>query len=128
MAKAKAPSPAKSRAKRTPSSSRASGTTTTRGTWQHVTFRVRHTPDYMIKGTDHVELIVIAPKREPLPITQTGYLSHFVIDVSVPNAKDGLAFFLEWIEHEAQKSQKTVSTVFAEPLPTIEASIDESLR
>ena len=94
MAKPRKSSTAKSRAKRVP--------TTTRGTWQHVTFRVRHTPDYILKGTDHIELIVIAPKREPLPITETGYLSHFVIDSSVPNAKAGLAFFLEWINQEAK--------------------------
>ena len=94
MAKARKTNTAKSRAKRVQ--------TTTRGTWQHVTFRVRHTPDYILKGTDHIELIVIAPKREPLPITGTGYLSHFVIDSRVPNAKAGLAFFLEWINQEAK--------------------------
>ncbi len=82
------------RAKRVP--------TTTRGTWQHVIFRVRHTPNYIITGTDHLELIVIAPKREPLPITATGYLSHFVVDKSIRNAKAGLVFFLDWIEREAQ--------------------------
>ena len=95
MAKEKKSSTAKSPTKRVP--------TTTRGTWQHVTFRVRHTPDYILKGTDHIELIVIAPKREPLPITETGYLSHFTIDSEeVPNAKAGLAFFLEWINREAK--------------------------
>ena len=95
MEKHKNSSTAKSRAKRAP--------TTTRGTWQHVTFRVRHTPDYILKGTDHIELIVIAPKREPLPITETGYLSHFTTDNNqVPNAKAGLAFFLEWISREAK--------------------------
>ena len=95
MAKHTKSSTAKSRAKRVP--------TTTRGSWQHVTFRVRHTPDYILKGADHNELIVIAPKREPLPITETGYLSHFTTDSKqVPDAKAGLAFFLEWISQEAK--------------------------
>jgi hypothetical protein len=51
-------------------------------TWEHVRYRVRHTPDYIIKGTDHIEIVVISPKREPLPITETGYLSHFITDGS----------------------------------------------
>ncbi len=76
--------------------------TTARGTWQHVTFRVRHTPNYIISRTDHLELIVISPKREPLPITNTGYLSHFVVDRSVRDAKAALAFFLAWIDREAR--------------------------
>ena len=95
MAKHTKSGTAKPRAKRVP--------TTTRGTWLDVTFRVRHTPDYIIKGTDHIELIVIAPKREQLPITETGYLSHFTTDSKqVPNAKAGLAFLLDWIEREAK--------------------------
>ncbi len=83
--------------------------TTTRGQWQHVVFRVRHTPDYIITGTDHLELIVIAPScraddktREPLPITKTGYLSHFTYDRAIPDAKAALTFFLEWINREAK--------------------------
>ena len=77
--------------------------TTVRGQWQHVVFRVRHTPNYIIRGTDHLELVVITPKREPLPITNTGYLSHFVYDrKQCQNAKTGLAFFLAWIERESK--------------------------
>ena len=85
----------KKRVKRSP--------TTARGQWQHVVFRVRHTPNYILQGTDHIELIVISPKREPLPISATGYLSHFTYDSKqVPNAKAALAFFLAWMEREAK--------------------------
>ena len=97
--------------------------TSTRGQWQHVAFRVRHTPDYLIKGTDHLELLVIKPRcqgrasstqlqarassttREALPITETGYLSHFVYGREVPNAKAALAFFLDWIAREAKSKR-----------------------
>ncbi len=78
---------------------------TTRGQWQHVAFRVRHTPDYLIEGTDHLELLVLRPKREPLPITDTGYLSHFVDGRDVPNAVVALAFFLKWIGREARSKR-----------------------
>ena len=97
--------------------------TSIRGHWQHVSFRVRHTPDYLTKGTDHLELVVIERRcqrracsrddkghafsttPEPLPITETGYLSHFVDDREVPNAKAALAFFLEWIAREARSKR-----------------------
>ena len=115
--------------------------TSTPGHWQHVAFRVRHTPDYLIKGTDHLELLVIKPRcqgrasstqlqarasstqfqgrasstqfqarassttREALPITETGYLSHFVYGREVPNAKAALAFFLDWIAREAKSKR-----------------------
>lgn len=71
-------------------------------TWEHVRYRVRHTPDYIIKGTDHIEVVVISPKKEPLPITETGYLSHFVTDGSCRTVQDAIAFFAAWIDCEAK--------------------------
>ncbi len=71
-------------------------------TWEHVRYRVRHTPDYLIKGTDHIEVVVISPKKEPLPITETGYLSHFVTDGSCPGITEAVALFTAWIEREAK--------------------------
>lgn len=71
-------------------------------TWEHVRYRVRHTPDYIIKGTNHIEVVVISPKKEPLPITETGYLSHFVTDGSCPGIDDAITFVTAWIEREAK--------------------------
>lgn len=71
-------------------------------TWEHVRYRVRHTPDYIIKGTDHIEVVVISPKKEPLPITETGYLSHFVTDGSCPGIDEAVVFFAAWIDREAK--------------------------
>lgn len=71
-------------------------------TWGHVRYRVRHTPDYIIQGTDHIEVVVITPKREPIPITETGYLSHFVTDGSCPTIEAAVSFVASWIEREAQ--------------------------
>lgn len=105
-------SPTKPKPSKTKSSRRSP--TSTRGHWQHIAFRVRHTPDYLVKGTDHLELVVIKPRGqgrafnttvEPLPITETGYLSHFVDGRDVPNAKAALAFFLEWIAREAKSKR-----------------------
>ncbi len=46
--------------------------------WRDVTCRVRHTPNYLSKGWSHIEIIVVTPKKAPLPITETGYRSHFL--------------------------------------------------
>jgi hypothetical protein len=70
--------------------------------WEHVRYRVRHTPDYIIKGTDHIEVVVISPKKEPLPITETGYLSHFITDGSCRTVDAAVAFFAAWLDREAK--------------------------
>lgn len=46
--------------------------------WRDITCRVRHTPDYLSKGWSHIEIMVLKPKGAPLPITETGYRSHFL--------------------------------------------------
>lgn len=74
--------------------------TTTIVTWRHVKFRVRHTPDYIIKGTNHLEVFVLSPKNEPLPITSTGYLSHFDTHRQIRSAKEGAEYFLSLIAQE----------------------------
>ena len=53
-------------------------TSTVRFTWNEIVLSVRHQPDYISKGWDHIELRVVAPKGAILPITSTGYLSHFL--------------------------------------------------
>jgi hypothetical protein len=49
-----------------------------RFSWNGITVSVRHQRDYITKGWDHIELRVVAPKGAILPITATGYLSHFL--------------------------------------------------
>lgn len=41
-----------------------------------VRIRITHARDYLVQGTDHIEAESIKPKKAPLPITATGYLSH----------------------------------------------------
>lgn len=73
--------------------------------WRDVTCRVRHTPNYLSKGWSHVELIVTKPKNAPLPITSTGYLSHFLDEQLLRQAGGPVRFFLDWIEREAKTKQ-----------------------
>lgn len=51
---------------------------TARIVWRDVTAKVRHTRDYLLDGQDHVEVMVVAPAGAVLPITETGYRSHFL--------------------------------------------------
>jgi hypothetical protein len=75
--------------------------TTARLVWRDVTCRVRCTPNYISKGWTHIELIVVSPKGAPLPITSTGYLSHFLDEDVLKRAGGPVPLFLAWIEREA---------------------------
>lgn len=76
-------------------------TTTRRVIWRDVTCRVRHTPDYLFAGSDHVEITVLSPKGALLPITETGYLSHFIDSAELRVAGGAVRFMLDWIDREA---------------------------
>ena len=52
--------------------------TVQRFTWRGVEMSVTHSPNYISAGWTHLELRVIRPKSKPVPITTTGYLSHFL--------------------------------------------------
>lgn len=75
--------------------------TTAKLVWRDVACRVRTTPNYISKGWTHIELLVVTPKGAPLPITSTGYLSHFLDDADLKRAGGAVAFFSAWIEREA---------------------------
>ncbi|HRD76441.1 MAG TPA: hypothetical protein PK264_10955 [Hyphomicrobiaceae bacterium] len=66
--------------------------------WRHASCRVRHTRDYISKGWSHIELTVISPRGAPLPITSTGYLSHFLDEADLAAAGGP---FLAWLDREA---------------------------
>ena len=70
--------------------------------WRDVTCRVRHTPNYISRGWTHIEIIVVKPKGAPLPITETGYRSHFLDEELLSKAGGPVTFFLDWIEREAK--------------------------
>lgn len=76
--------------------------TTHKLVWRHVTARVRHTRNYINDGWSHIELIVLTPKDAPVPITQTGYLSHFLDEGELEMAGGPIAFFTAWLDREAR--------------------------
>jgi hypothetical protein len=70
----------------------------------HDTVRVRitHQRDYLVSGTDHLSVDSIKPKKAPLPITATGYLSHFIPALQLVNAGGPVTFITAWLEREAK--------------------------
>lgn len=78
-------------------------TRTTRSsiTWREWKLEVRHTPDYLTQGTDHLEIIVKTPKGAPIPITETGYRSHFLPPALIEQAGGVAAFVTRWLDSEA---------------------------
>lgn len=74
--------------------------TTERFTWRGIEMTATHTPNYISKGWSHLEMRVMKPKGVPVPITTTGYLSHFTEEDIVKAAGGPAAFFLAWLERE----------------------------
>jgi hypothetical protein len=69
--------------------------------WRDITCRVKHTPNYISKGWSHLEIVVVSPKGAPLPITGTGYRSHFLDAELIAKAGGPVAFFQRWLDSEA---------------------------
>ena len=70
--------------------------------WRGVVCRVRHRRNYLSRGWSHIELTVVSPKGRPLPITDTGYLSHFLDEDDLYAAGGPVSFFRAWLDREAK--------------------------
>ena len=79
-----------------------------RFTWQGIEIETRYNPHHYGE-TAHLEIQTLSPENEPLPITQTGYRSHFhprdVIELhGAENRGDTLIeHVVDWLDAEAEK-------------------------
>lgn len=81
-------------------------------TSETINIRITHARDYLSSGNDHIEVESIAPKRSPLPITETGYRSHFLPPLELMNAGGPVTFVTAWIDQEAKgKAWSKAATV-----------------
>lgn len=69
---------------------------------ERIRIRITHAREYLSSGSDHLEIESIKPKRAPLPITETGYRSHFMPALDLINAGGPVTFVTAWIEQEAK--------------------------
>lgn len=63
---------------------------------------VTHQRDYLAGGQDHLTIESLKPKGAALPITATGYRSHFMQAVELINAGGPVTFVTGWIERGAK--------------------------
>lgn len=66
-----------------------------------VRIRITQSRNYLVDGTDHVEVESIAPKRAPLPITETGYRSNFIDALELINAGGPVIWIKSWLDSDA---------------------------
>ena len=66
--------------------------TTYKNVWRDILIVIRHELDYLWKGTSHIEVHVVRPKRAAIPITETGYRSHFIDTLELINAGGVVTF------------------------------------
>jgi hypothetical protein len=67
-----------------------------------VRVRITHSRDYLGMGQDHIEVESIMPKKSALPITETGYRSHFLTPLELINAGGPVTFVTAWLDAQAK--------------------------
>lgn len=70
--------------------------------WNGIKIMVTHTPN-RFGETDHIELH--AEDRQRLPVTETGYRSHFCHESQIEPYGSALNFVQAWLDHEAMKPE-----------------------
>ncbi|MBX9925839.1 MAG: hypothetical protein K2Y05_05735 [Hyphomicrobiaceae bacterium] len=78
---------------------------------ERIRIRITHAREYLSSGSDHLEIESIKPKRAPLPITETGYRSHFLPALDLINAGGPVKFVTAWIAQEAKGKAWTKAAV-----------------
>lgn len=71
-------------------------------TWRSITLQVDETHDYLWAGQTHLEINVIRPTNALIPITATGYRSHFIATEELSLAGGAVAFVVAWLDREAK--------------------------
>ncbi len=66
-----------------------------------VRIRITHTRDYLAQGEDHLAIESVNPPKAPTPLTETGYLSHFITPTALEKAGGPKAFVSEWLRRES---------------------------
>lgn len=72
--------------------------------WRGITVRITHHPDRFSCSFDHLEIQSVAPDRAALPITETGYKSHFLHANELASYGGPVAFVTAWLDHDAHSS------------------------
>ncbi len=72
--------------------------------WRDHHIKVRFNPDHYVDENYHFCHIEVWCGK-PLPITESGYRSHFTSISDLDGYESAEAFVLAWLDHEAQKPE-----------------------
>ena len=80
---------------------------TSQAVWRGITLEIRFERNWLgsknMPGiTAHLEVESLSPPRAKLPITETGYRSHFMQALDLIDAGGPVTFVTAWIEQEAK--------------------------
>ncbi len=75
--------------------------------WQGISITVRHNPNWghgykEIQGFCMTHTEIIRDDRKQLPMTNTGYRSHFMDEREFEYYDDVIDFVIQWLDHDAQ--------------------------
>jgi hypothetical protein len=80
-----------------------------KATWNGITLEIRYCPDWSSAfraafgaALAHIEIKSVEPENAPLPITDTGYRSHFTAAHLIEQAGGPVACVLTWLDDEAR--------------------------
>ena len=73
--------------------------------WQGISVKVSYEPEWLNIGGQHriahLQLCSVSPERAALPVTETGYRSHFLTPKEVAAAGGPLAYARMWLDEAA---------------------------
>lgn len=77
--------------------------------WQGITIEISYEPSWSPamdscygRQMAHLQLQAVAPENAMLPVTETGYRSHFVPHAEVIEAGGAIAYVRDWLDDAAQ--------------------------
>lgn len=76
--------------------------------WQGIEIELTHAPKWSRVESckvSHLEIQSINPPNDPLPITRTGYLSHFFYPVREETLESLTGFVRDWLDREAKTNE-----------------------
>jgi hypothetical protein len=74
--------------------------------WNGIAIEIRWEPNWLDMGdgfdTAHLQIESVLPERAPLPVTETGYRSHFTSADTVASYGGPAAFVEMWLAEESR--------------------------
>ncbi|MEM8528621.1 MAG: hypothetical protein AAF806_11680 [Bacteroidota bacterium] len=74
--------------------------------WRGINLKVTYKPNHGSFGNYRLaHLAIQSENKKPLPITETGYRSHFTEAADIEAYETPIDFVEAWLEHEAQSKE-----------------------